>query len=206
MIRLTRYRHAVRWSLYRLPRGWRIAIDWCATLGIVTVVVVVLETEVAKPYRIPSASMEPTLHCGEPAPGCLGSSSDRVIVAKVVYRFRSPARGDVVVFTAPPAAERDCDEGGSFVKRIVGLPGEVVSERRGVVYVDGHRLIEPYVDPSRRDRQTRTWPHVAAGTYFVMGDNRAVSCDSRDWGTVPRASIVGPVVATYWPLSRAGFR
>lgn len=196
----------MRWSLYRLPRGWRIAIDWCATLGIVTVLVLVVEAEMAKPYRIPTASMEPTLHCAAPAPGCLGTSSDRILAAKIVYQFRSPARGDVVVFKAPAAAKERCDEGGTFVKRIVGLPGEVVEERRGVVYVNGHRLVEPYVDPSRRDRQTRSWPRVAAATYFVMGDNRAVSCDSRDWGTVPRGDIVGPVVATYWPFGRLGFR
>ncbi len=205
-MRLTRYRHAVRWSLYRLPRGWRIAIDWFATLGIAAVVVLVLEAEMAKPYRIPSASMEPTLHCAAPAPGCLGTSSDRVISAKVVYRLRSPERGDIVVFKAPPAAREQCNEGGSFVKRIVGLPGEVVSERRGIVYVDGHPLYEPYIDLSRRDRQTKTWPRVPERSYFVMGDNRAVSCDSRDWGTVPRGDLIGPVVATYWPFGRFGFR
>jgi len=92
------------------------------------------------------------------------------------------------------------------VKRIVGLPGEVVSERNGIVFVDGRRLLEPYVDLSRRDRMTRTWPRVPAHAYFVMGDNRAASCDSRDWGTVPRKNLIGPVVATYWPFGRLGFR
>ncbi len=166
----------------------------------------VLEAEVAKPYRIPTSSMEPTLHCAAPAPGCLGRSSDRVLAAKIVYDFRSPARGDVVVFKAPARAKTQCTESGTFVKRIVGLPGEVVSERRGVVYVDGKRLIEHYVDPSRRDRTTKTWPRVPAHQYFVMGDNRAASCDSREWGTVPRSSIVGPVIGLYWPFTRAGFR
>jgi len=191
--------------MQRLPRPLRIAVDWLATLGIAAGIVLVLETEVAKPYRIPSSSMEPTLHCAAPAPGCLGTSSDRVVAAKVVYDFRSPERGDVVVFKAPAAAKAQCQEGGTFVKRIVGLPGEVVSERRGVVFIDGRRLVEPYIDPSRRDRMTRTWPRDPAHAYFVMGDNRAASCDSREWGTVPRGNLIGPVVATYWPLGRIGF-
>ncbi len=201
-----RYRHAVRWPLYRLPRPLRIAVDWFATIGIAGVLVLVLETQVAKPYRIPTSSMEPTLHCAAPAPGCLGKSSDRVLAAKIVYDFRSPARGDVVVFKAPPSAKRQCTEGGTFVKRIVGLPGEVVSERRGVVYIDGKRLLEHYIDPSRRERMTKTWPRVPAHQYFVMGDNRAASCDSREWGTVPRGDIVGPVIGLYWPFARTGFR
>ncbi len=203
---LTRYRHAIRWPLYRLPRPVRIAIDWLATLGIAAALVLVLESEVAKPYRIPTSSMEPTLHCAVPGPGCLGKSSDRVIAAKVVYDLRSPERGDIVVFKAPALAKERCQEGGTFVKRIIGLPGERVSERRGIVFVDGRRLAEPYVDSSRRDRLTRTWPRVPAHAYFVMGDNRADSCDSREWGTVPRGNLIGPVVATYWPFGRFGFR
>jgi signal peptidase I len=202
----TRYRHAVRWPLYRLPRPLRIAVDWLATLGIAAVLVLVLETEVAKPYRVPTSSMEPTLHCAVPGVGCLGQSSDRVIAAKIVYLFRSPARGDIVVFKAPARAEAQCREGGTFVKRIIGLPGDVVSERKGIVFVDGRRLIEPYVDLSRRDRMTRRWPRDPAHAYFVMGDNRTASCDSRDWGTVPRGNLIGPVVATYWPFGRLGFR
>jgi signal peptidase I len=201
----TKYRHAVRWPLYRLPRPLRVAVDWLATLGVAGALVLVLESEVAKPYRIPTSSMEPTLHCAVPGNGCLGKSSDRVIAASVVYDFRSPARGDIVVFKAPELARSRCEEGGTFVKRIVGLPGELVTERRGIVYVGGNQLIEPYIDPSRRDRLTRSWPRVPKGQYFVMGDNRANSCDSREWGPVPRSSLIGPVVATYWPFGRFGF-
>ena len=203
---LTKYRHAIRWPLYRLPRPLRIAVDWLATLGIAAALVLVLEAEVAKPYRIPTSSMEPTLHCAAPGSGCLGKSSDRVIAARIVYVFRSPARGDIVVFKAPARAKTQCKEGGTFVKRIVGLPGEVVSEHNGTIFVDGRRLLEPYVDISRRDRMTRTWPRVPAHAYFVMGDNRVSSCDSRDWGTFPRGNLIGPVVATYWPFGRLGFR
>jgi signal peptidase I len=203
---LNKYRHAIRWPLYRLPRPLRIAVDWLATLGIAAALVLVLEAEVAKPYRIPTSSMEPTLHCAAPGSGCLGKASDRVIAAKIVYDFRSPARGDIVVFTAPARAQATCREGGTFVKRIIGLPGETVAEHNGIVFVDGRRLAEPYIDLSRRDRMTKTWPRVPAHAYFVMGDNRASSCDSRDWGTVPRGNLIGPVVATYWPFGRFGFR
>ena len=75
---------------------------------------------------------------------------------------------------------------------------------KGVVYIDGRRLVEPYVAPSLRDGQTQEWPRITPGHYFMMGDNRAHSCDSRDWGTVPRENLIGPVFLTYWPLDRIG--
>jgi signal peptidase I len=190
----------------RLPRWTRILIDWGLTIGIAIAIVLVFEAEVARPYRIPSSSMEPTLHCARPDPGCLAGHSDRVLAAPIVYRFRSPERADVVVFNAPAAAAQDCQEGGTYVKRIIGLPGEVVSERNGFVFIDGKRLDEPYVKPRDRDSLTHTWPRVPEGSYFVLGDNRANSCDSRTFGPVPRSSLKGPVVATYWPLDRLSIR
>jgi len=150
--------------------------------------------------------MEPTLQCARPAAGCDGTFSDRVIANRLAYRFRDPHRGDIVVFNAPPAAKQQCSEGGTFVKRIVGLPGEVVSERLGYVYINGKPLKEPYVDSRRRDSITRTWSRVPPNEYFMMGDNRAASCDSRMWGPVPRKNLIGPVLLTYWPLNRISFR
>ena len=158
------------------------------------------------PYKVTSGSMEPTLQCAKPAPGCDGSFSDRVIANRLAYRFHDPHRGDIVVFTAPAEAKQQCSEGGTFVKRIVGLPGEVVSERAGTVYIDGKPLHEAYVDPRRRDSTTQTWPRVPKDEYFVMGDNRASSCDSREWGPVPRENLIGPVLLTYWPPNRISFR
>jgi signal peptidase I len=190
----------------RLPNPARVAIDWIVTLGIAVAVVLTVKVEVANPYRIPSASMEPTLQCARPAEGCDGTFSDRVIANRLAYRFHDPHRGDIVVFTAPPAAKQQCSEGGTFVKRIVGLPGEVVSERSGAVFIDGRPLTEPYVDPRRRDSITKTWPRLPPGDYFMMGDNRAASCDSRMWGPVPRDNLIGPVLLTYWPLNRISFR
>ena len=81
-----------------------------------------------------------------------------------------------------------------------------MSERDGVIYINGDRLVEPYVDPSLRGHETDRWPRVAPGHYFVLGDNRIHSCDSRTWGTVPRGNLIGPVMLTYWPPSRGSFR
>jgi signal peptidase I len=181
----------------KLPRPWRIAVDWIVTLAVAVGVVLTVKVEVANPYRIPSASMEPTLRCAKPAPGCDATFSDRVIANRLAYRFHDPHRGDIVVFDAPDKAKQRCDEGGT---------GEVVSERNGAVYVDGKRLHESYVDKRFRDFRTQTWPRVPKDSYFVMGDNRGSSCDSREWGPVPRKNLIGPVMVTYWPPNRISFR
>jgi signal peptidase I len=178
--------------------------DWIVTIAVAGVLVLVFEAEVAKPYRIPSPSMETTLHCAKPASGCHGTYDDRVIANRLAYRFGDPTRGQIVVFKSPPAAS-ECapgDGGTTFVKRLIGLPGDVVSERNGYVFVNGTRLDEPYVDPALRDHETKTWPKVPTGRYFFMGDDRANSCDSRTWGTVARRDLIGPVILTYWPPSR----
>jgi signal peptidase I len=192
----------------RISQPWRTIIDWFVTIAVAVAFVLAFQAEVAKPYRIPSPSMEPTLHCAKPVEYCEGRFSDRVIADRLAYRFRDPERGDIVVFRAPAAADR-CglgDGGSPFVKRIVGLPGEVVSERDGVIHIDGDRLFEPYVTPSRRGTANGSWPRIAPGHYFVLGDNRTRSCDSRTWGTVPRSDLVGPATLTYWPPLRMSFR
>jgi signal peptidase I len=176
-------------------------IDWAVTLAVAAGFVLIFEAEVAKPYRIPSSSMEPTLHCAKPAAWCEARFSDRVIVNKLAYRFGSPKRGDIVVFNAPPAAARSCGEGGTYVKRLIGLPGETVSEENGVISVNGKKLDENYVLGSGEDMMTGTW-HVPKGSYFLVGDDRQHSCDSRMWGSVPRSSLIGPLLLTYWPPNR----
>jgi signal peptidase I len=194
--------------LSRIPQPWRTILDWSATTALAAAFVLAFQAGVAKPYRIPTPSMEPTLHCAKPTAFCQGRFSDRVIANRLAYRFGDPKRGQIVVFRAPDAADR-CGQtaGGSiFVKRIIGLPGELVAQRNGVVYVNGGRLAEPYVDRSLRGHTTSRWPRVAPGHYFVLGDNRIRSCDSRTWGTVPRGNLVGPVVITYWPPDRGSFR
>jgi signal peptidase I len=187
----------------RLPRPWRLVLDWLSTVALAIGFVLVFEAEVAKPFRIPSASMEPTLHCARPASGCHARFSDRVIALRLAYRFREPRRGEIVVFKAPAAAALDCGgQGGVFVKRLVGLPGDVVSERNGWIFINGKRLSEPYIKPAYRDSETSSWPRIQPGHYFMLGDNRRDSCDSRAWGTVARADLVGPAVLTYWPPTR----
>jgi signal peptidase I len=185
-----------------LPRGWRLTIDWLVTILGAIGIVIVIKMWVINPYRIPSSSMEPTLHCARPDQGCEASFSDRVLACRVCYDVSSPKRGDIVVFKTPPLAAIRCGAGGTFVKRLIGLPGETWSERNGYVYIDGRRLKESYVKPDRRDTRTIKAIHIAPGHYFFMGDNRNSSCDSREWGTVPRGNLIGKVVATYWPPSR----
>ena len=194
-----------------LPRSWRIAIDWIVTIGAAVALVFAIKTWVVNPYKIPSASMEPTLHCARsagPASGCEAHFSDRVLANRFIYHLRDPNRGEIIVFNTPPAAQQMCGASGTFVKRLIGLPGETVSERDGgFVYINGRRLNESYLKPDRRahDSTTGTW-RVPKGSYFFMGDNRGESCDSRRWGSLPRKDLIGPVFATYWPPKRISLR
>jgi signal peptidase I len=197
-------RHPIDLLTDGMPRGYRVLIDWLVTIAFALGLVLFVKTEVANPYRIPSSSMEPTLHCARPEPGCAAGLSDRVLANRFIYRFRNPHRGDIVVFRAPPAAARLCQGGGVYVKRLIGLPGDTVAEKDGVVLVNGRPLPEPYVAAADRDARTDTFGRVPAGHYFFMGDNRTASCDSRTWGTVARNDLIGPVFATYWPPQRIG--
>jgi signal peptidase I len=190
----------------------RRVVEWIVTIVVAVVVVLAVKAWIVNPYRIPSPSMEPTLHCARPEPGCEAGRSDRVLANRFIYHFRDPHRGEIVVFHAPKAASVACI-GGIFVKRVIGLPGDVWSERDGYTYIDGKRLSEPYVQPDRRDTQTRTMrdiPPTATLTripkdmYLMEGDNRSHSCDSRVWGLVPRSAIIGKVFFTYWPIGRIG--
>jgi signal peptidase I len=190
-----------------LPRGWRLTIDWIVTIVGAIAIVLAIKAWVVNPYRIPSSSMEPTLHCARPGSGCEARFSDRVLANRFIYHFRRPHRGDIIVFKTPPQAVQRCGAGGTFVKRLIGLPGETWEERNGFVYIDGKKLIEPYIKPDRRDIAT-SYParKIPPGNYFMMGDNRTQSCDSREWGPVPRKNLIGEVFAVYWPPNRIGFR
>src|SRR5258708_27283271 len=125
----------------RLP--CRVRVYWLVTIAIAIAVVLVVETEVAKPFRIPSSSMEPTLHCARPAQGCEARTSDRVLANRFIYHFREPRRGEIVVFLTPKLALQECGSEGTFVKRLIGIPGDRWEERTGVVYINGAGLNEP---------------------------------------------------------------
>jgi signal peptidase I len=173
-------------------------------------IAVVLVAATSKAYRIPTSSMESTLHCprdGE-VPGCLGDEADRILASRVEYRIRDPERGDIVAYElpAPGAARCGAPEGSTFVHRIVGLPGERIAVRGGRVLVDGRPLEEDYVEPDRRGDATLDQLTVPDDAYFVLGDNRPRSCDSRVWGYVDRDRLIGPKIATYWPVDRISIR
>jgi signal peptidase I len=189
-----------------LPRPWQVAIEWLITIIGAILIVLAVKQWVVNPYRIPSSSMEPTLHCARPAYECEARFSDRVLACRFCYRIADPKRGDIVVFHTPPLAAARCGEGGVYVKRLIGLPGDLWEERGGYVYIDGHRLDEPYIKAPRRDSRTIAPIRIPRGRYFMMGDNRISSCDSRRWGTVPRANLIGKVIATYWPPQRISVR
>jgi signal peptidase I len=150
--------------------------------------------------------MEPTLHCARPGSQCEARFSDRVLACRFCYHLFAPKRGDIIVFKTPPAAETRCGAGGTFVKRLIGLPGDEWEERNGYVYIDGKRLDESYIKPMRRDSRTIAPMRIPRDHYFMMGDNRNSSCDSREWGSVPKANLIGKVFAIYWPPSRISIR
>jgi signal peptidase I len=183
-----------------LPDFTRLLV-WAAGLVVGLAALFVLTSHL---YRIPSSAMEPTLRCAKPQPGCTGGSDDRIVVPR--FLFKSVSRGDVIAFKTPPLARVRCGTGGVYVKRVVGLPGETIGERAGTIVVGGKALAEPYVARARRDRQTYAPRRIPEDAYFVLGDNRAQSCDSRIWGPLPKANVIGRVVFGYWPPTRIGFR
>jgi signal peptidase I len=193
-----------------LPDPLRVIVDWAVTIIGAVAIVLLVKAFVVNPYRIPSSSMEPTLHCAQPASGCEARFSDRVLANRFIYHLRDPRRGEIVVFETPDAARVKCGAGGTFVKRIIGLPGETVEVQlqRGVgyVYINGRKLEEPYLEQSRRSGETYGPTRIPKNSYFMMGDNRSQSCDSREWGSVPRGNLIGKVFATYWPPNRISLR
>ena len=189
-----------------LPHNARLAIDWIVTIAGAIGIVLLLKGFVVNPYRIPSSSMEPALHCAIPGPDCAGTYSDRVLANRLLYHVQEPRRGDVIVFDTPPLAAERCGDGGTYVKRLIALPGETWRMEDGTVYIDGQRLVEPYISDERRGTDTVPPTRVPQGRYVLLGDNRDQSCDSRAWGTVERERLIGRVMAVYWPPNRVSIR
>jgi signal peptidase I len=162
------------------PRRW-----WPAAAAVV-LAVVLARAFVAEPFRIDSGSMLPTLRAG-----------DQVLVDKRAYRDALPRRGDLVVFHAPRT-------GHVTLKRAIGLPGDTVAIEDGALVVNGRRRTEPYADPDAIDSVYFGPARVPAAGVFVLGDNRADSIDSRDFGAVSRSELIGRVRVRLWPPGRWG--
>lgn len=147
-------------------------------------IAILINLLLAQPTRVHGLSMEPSLH-----------SEQRLVVEKISYRLHGPRRGDIVVFGVPQSDEL-------LIKRVVGLPGEKVEIHDGMVYINGEPLQEPYLDQETRGRfGPITVPPLHV---FVLGDNRSFSNDSRAFGAVPIADVVGRAWFSYWPLSDVG--
>jgi signal peptidase I len=190
------------------PKRSRRGARWAAETGVIVVVALVvavlLRTFVVQTFYIPSQSMEPTLHVG-----------DRILVSKLSYHLHGIGRGDIIVFSRPPLEAETC--GGpsvnDLVKRVIGLPGETISLHDGQVDINDKPLAEPWLpanDPTTPGPGATPFSleksyKIPAGEYFLMGDNRPESCDSRYWGPIPRSLIVGKVVLRFWPLTRLRF-
>ena len=163
--------------------------EWLAVLLVAVGAAFGVRIWVAQTYLIPSASMEPTLMIG-----------DRILVNKLSYHLHGVGRGDIIVFAKPPKETSDPTI-KDLVKRVIGLPGDVISSRGGQVFINGQVLHEPWLSPHVVTTGIST-QKVPPHEYFVMGDNRSDSQDSRFFGPIPGSLIVGRAVGRIWPLSR----
>lgn len=174
-------------EIWSPPASWSRVRGWLRDLALATIIAFFIVFFVAQPVKVEGISMEPAL-----------VDQERIFINRFVYRFGEINRGDIVVFVFPH------DKSKSFIKRVVGLPGETVEIRSGIVYVNGAALKEPYLDRSGWDRSSYPSVKVSEGYYFVLGDHRSSSHDSRSWGLVPRANIYGKAVFRYWPITKLG--
>jgi len=155
--------------------------SWIFLILLAFVISFILRAYVIQPFRVEMTSMVATL---EP--------NDLVLVEKISYKLHKPQRGDVVVFVPPN------DPTQRYIKRVIGLPGETIKIQNGIVYINGKPLNEPYISSSMPDYPEEKIPQDSV---FVMGDNRAVSLDSRSFGPIKISSIIGRAILVYWPIN-----
>jgi len=178
----------------RKRRPARVAIEWVTIVAVALALALAARQWVFQTFSIPSESMVPTLDIG-----------DRIVVQKIFWSWHNIKQGDIVVFARPPH-DTQCTgpESDDLVKRVIALPGQTIYSAGGKVYVNGRQLPESYLpspDPLGRPIPNASAQHpyrVPAGDFYVLGDNRAVSCDSRYWGPVQGDTIVGKVVLLLW--------
>ena len=168
-------------------RVLRAAWEFLHDLSVAVLFCFFLIAFVAQAFRVQGTSMEPQLRDGE-----------RIVVNKFIYRFQKIERGDVVVFWYPR------DPSVSFIKRVVALPGDLVEVRAGQLLVNGLPVQESYLPAGFRDADSYPPTEVRKGYYFVLGDHRRSSNDSRTWGEVPEKYIYGRAVFRFWPFDRLG--
>jgi len=161
--------------------------EWIIIIAIAFVLSIVIRNYLIDTRIVPSGSMLPTIQL-----------QDRLIVDRAFYKYDTIERGDIIVFKAPEAADEDLD----LVKRAIGLPGEKLEVKQGIVYINDKMLNEPYVvEPADYDYGPVEIPE---DSYFMLGDNRRYSKDSHVWGFVPSDNILGRVLIRYWPLEGFG--
>lgn len=167
----------------------RVIGEWVAIIAVALSVALLVRATVVQAFWIPSTSMTPTLKVG-----------DRLLVDKVSFQVREIHRGEIIVFERPATVTEEFKD---LIKRVVGLPGDTVEGHDGGVYVNGKHLAEPYLPAGLT---TKDFPpqQVPIDNYFVMGDNREVSWDSRYWGTVERKLVVGKAMVRVWPPTQIG--
>ena len=185
------------------PSHWHTLREWFIVVVVALVVALVIRTFVVAPFYIPSDSMFDTLH-----------TDDRILVNKLSYRLHDVNRGDVVVFERPPAVNFGDDSVEDLIKRVIGLPGDILEFRDCAVFVNGQLLDEPYTDGACTEAPNATVDPeqdgriaVPQGEYFVMGDNRRPqqSYDSRFWGYVDDDLIIGRAFVVIWPQAHWGW-
>jgi len=169
------------------PRQMEIMKQWLRDVAIAIAVSWFVIAFVYQQVLVDGTSMMPGL-----------MDRDRLIINKFAYRFGEEKRGDVVVFLYPG------DHTQSYIKRVIGLPGDDVRVEHGHVFVNGGELVEPYVAPSFQDDRSAQETVVPAGDVYVMGDHRSISSDSRDFGPVPKKLIYGKAAYVYWPMKDSG--
>jgi signal peptidase I len=184
----------------RRRRGWTRTLLETAAMILAAVLVAGLVRQFAfQTFWVPTSSMVPTI-----------AVNDRVLVQKAFFNWQNVHEGDIVVFTHPPADY--CggpQESGDLVKRVIALPGQTIYSSGNSIYINGRLLAEPYLppnDPLGRPIASKQHPYrVPAGDFYMMGDNRAISCDSRYWGPIKGSTMVGKVVLTIWHNNHPDF-
>lgn len=173
-------------------------LDTIETVVIALSIFLVVYLFLVQPHQVSGLSMFPNFH-----------DKEYILTDKVSYRLGNPKRGDVVVFHAPDAAHCPEGTGCDFIKRVIGLPGETIEIRDHAYYINGVKLEEPYIPVENVLNEGRflgSEPVIlAVDEYFVSGDNRPHSSDSREWGPIHKEEIVGRGFIRYWPINRLGF-